>query len=161
MASTQFFIVLAIFAVYIPSISATEFLVGDEKGWTNNFDYQASAQGKEFHVGDKLVFKYPEGVHNVLRVYGTAFQQCAAPAGIEALTSGNDAITIASPGRKWYICGVGKHCEVGKQKLAIPVLPDTESPASAPSPGSAIRGSTSVYSGWMLVIFGILMIIMV
>jgi hypothetical protein len=31
-----------------------EFMVGDDKGWTVNFDYQAWAKGKEFHVGDKL-----------------------------------------------------------------------------------------------------------
>ncbi|KAJ7952417.1 putative Blue copper protein [Quillaja saponaria] len=163
MASTQFFIILAILAVFVPSISAKEFLVGDETGWTTNFDYQTWAQGKEFHVGDKLVFKYPEGAHNVHRVNGTAFEQCVAPAGTEALTSGNDAITLASPGRKWYVCGVGKHCEVGKQKLAITVLPNIVPPASAPSPSqsSAMRGSSSIDPAWMVAIFGILMIIMV
>jgi hypothetical protein len=53
MASAQFFI-LAILAILVPSILATEFMVGDRKGWTINFDYQAWAKGKEFHVGDKL-----------------------------------------------------------------------------------------------------------
>ncbi|PON64086.1 Cupredoxin, partial [Trema orientale] len=53
-SSKQLFITLAIIAIIIPSISAVEYIVGDEKGWTTNFDYQAWAQGKEFHVGDKL-----------------------------------------------------------------------------------------------------------
>ena len=54
MASAQFFNILAILAILVPSILATEFVVGDHKGWTINFDYQAWAEGKEFHVGDKL-----------------------------------------------------------------------------------------------------------
>jgi hypothetical protein len=54
MASAQFFNILAILAILVPLILATEFVVGDHKGWTINFDYQAWAEGKEFHVGDKL-----------------------------------------------------------------------------------------------------------
>jgi hypothetical protein len=55
MASTHYFFILAIVAIFlVPSILATDFLVGDDKGWTINFDYQAWAQGKEFHVGDTL-----------------------------------------------------------------------------------------------------------
>lgn len=54
MASSQLFIILAIVAIFLPSISAVEYVVGDEKGWTINFDYQAWALGKVFYVGDKL-----------------------------------------------------------------------------------------------------------
>jgi len=53
MAFTQF-IVLAIVAILVPSIMGMDFMVGDDKGWTTNFDYQAWAKGKEFHVGDNL-----------------------------------------------------------------------------------------------------------
>ncbi len=52
-ASSQFFI-LPIVAILVPSILAKEFVVGDQKGWTINFDYQDWAIGKEFHVGDNL-----------------------------------------------------------------------------------------------------------
>lgn len=38
-------------------VSATDFIVGDDYGWTLNFDYQAWAKGKEFVVGDKLGMK--------------------------------------------------------------------------------------------------------
>jgi hypothetical protein len=54
MPSPQYFFILAIAAILVPSVSATEFVVGDDKGWNINFDYQAWAQGKEFHVGDTL-----------------------------------------------------------------------------------------------------------
>ncbi|GMN32463.1 hypothetical protein TIFTF001_003689 [Ficus carica] len=138
--SKQLLIALSIMAIFVPSISVVEFIVGDEAGWTINFDYQAWAQGKEFHVGDKLVFQYPQGAHNVFKVNGTGFQQCAAPAGTVALNSGNDVITLATPGRKWYICGVGKHCEVGNQKLFINVLVQELSPVPSPSPSPTSPG---------------------
>ncbi|KAL6174588.1 hypothetical protein ACLB2K_051234 [Fragaria x ananassa] len=134
MASTQHFVILAIIlAIFAPSILATDYIVGDGKGWTINFDYQAWAQGKMFYVGDNLVFNYPQGVHNVYKVNGTGFQKCAVPAGVMPLTSGNDVINLATPGRKWYICGVARHCSVG-QKLLITVMP---SMAPSPSPLSA------------------------
>lgn len=53
--NSQLFIILATLALVTPSILATEFIVGDDKGWTINLiDYQAWAQGKQFYVGDKL-----------------------------------------------------------------------------------------------------------
>ncbi|XP_059664063.1 blue copper protein 1b-like [Cornus florida] len=159
MASSQI-IFIAILALLFTSISAKEFIVGDDNGWTPYFNYQAWAEGKEFVVGDKLVFKYPVGAHNVFRVNGTVFQECSKPPVSEALTTGSDVITLATPGRKWYICGIAKHCAVGNQKLAITVLSESISPASepvgstfgpVPSPMSATRPARklAVMEGWL------------
>ena len=49
------------------------------------------------------------------------------------LTTGNDVIPLSTPGNKWYICGVAKHCESGNQKLSITVLPQLGSPETSPS----------------------------
>lgn len=54
MASSKIFIIFAIATIVVPSVLATEYVVGDDKGWMINVDYQAWAQGKEFRVGDKL-----------------------------------------------------------------------------------------------------------
>lgn len=55
MASSNIFFIIAIVAFFsVPSCLATEFTVGDEKGWSLDFDYQSWAAGKEFHLGDKL-----------------------------------------------------------------------------------------------------------
>ncbi|KAA8516883.1 hypothetical protein F0562_017299 [Nyssa sinensis] len=113
------FIILAI--IFPAMVLAKDFMVGDYKGWTNNFNYQAWAQGKNFRVGDRLVFKYPVGMHNVFKVNGTGFQNCIKPPLSQALTSGKDIIVLATPGNKWYLCGVGNHCAFGGQKLAITV----------------------------------------
>uniref|UniRef100_A0A7N0U1K5 Phytocyanin domain-containing protein n=1 Tax=Kalanchoe fedtschenkoi TaxID=63787 RepID=A0A7N0U1K5_KALFE len=139
MASGTGLILLAMAALLVPAILATEFIVGDGSGWTIGYDYQAWATGKNFYVGDTLVFNYAVGVHNVNKVNQTAFQDCTIPLS-GALESGKDVITLATPGKKWYICGKGKHCEVGKQKLAITVM----DAAPAPGPSSAPPAIT----GW-------------
>ncbi|XP_071727658.1 blue copper protein-like [Rutidosis leptorrhynchoides] len=138
------------------SPSGNVFMVGDYSGWTLNFDYQAWAMGKKFVVGDKLVFKYPKGVHNVYKlVNGTDFQKCSIPSNSIALTSGYDVVTLATPGRKWYICGVGKHCQYG-MKLVIDVVPQWTPPAPslpAPVPSSSSSGNVFTvgdYNGWIL-----------
>ncbi|KAK2983983.1 hypothetical protein RJ640_027308 [Escallonia rubra] len=86
---------------------------------------------------------YPVGAHNVFKVNGTGFESCIKPTLTEALMSGNDAIVLATPGRKWYICGVKwPHCAVGGQKLFITV----SSEWMAPSPlASSANGMTAKF----------------
>ncbi|XVE57785.1 hypothetical protein DITRI_Ditri04bG0117500 [Diplodiscus trichospermus] len=145
MAFPKIFIIIAVVAFFaIPSSLATEFVVGDEKGWSLDFDYQGWAAGKEFRVGDELVFKYTPGVHNVLRVNGTEFQRCEAADNTVPLTTGNDLITLATPGRKWYICGVARHCAARNMKLNITVLSQVGSPsAPTPTPNSPPTSSSA------------------
>ncbi|GFS34259.1 hypothetical protein Acr_00g0032990 [Actinidia rufa] len=144
MASLPILITIVVVAIAVPQALATE--------------------AKSSASATKLIFNYPQGAHNVFKVDGTAFQQCAPPATSEALTSGSDVITLATPGRKWYICGVGKHCASGNMKLAITVLPPLESPASAPSaisPSSATGITFSKHHALAVGVIGVLMMIMV
>lgn len=113
------------------------------------------------------MFKYTEGVHNVRKVNGTAFQQCVAPADADSLTSGNDVITLAKPGPKWYICSKANHCAAGNMRLRINVLSQVGSPGSAPyaiPPGTAVPVSTGITragsvatTAWIVVILGVVM----
>ncbi|KAF5202444.1 Blue copper protein [Thalictrum thalictroides] len=148
----HFLVTLAVIAIVLPSVAlATEYKVGDNAGWTVGFDYANWAKGKEFRVGDKLVFTYPVGAHNVFKVNGTTFKDCTIPPLNEALISGNDVITLAIPGNKWYFCGVGQHCALGGQKLAITVWPALEAPAPAPSSANGV-----VASGFLILIASII-----
>ncbi|XP_062015298.1 blue copper protein 1b-like [Rosa rugosa] len=147
MAYFQLFTILAILAIFSPSISAKNYVVGDEQGWTVEIDYEAWAKGKQFYVGDNLIFKYLPGVHNVVEVKEKEFKECAAPSSTKPLTTGGDLIKLATPGKKWFICSVGKHCELGNQKVAVTVLsspssspssiPSSSSPNVAPSPSTS------------------------
>ncbi|OWM73194.1 hypothetical protein CDL15_Pgr001308 [Punica granatum] len=145
MAPSQF-TVLATLALLLPSIAlATQHTVGDEQGWTINFDYKTWAESKVFRVGDSLLFKYTPPNHNVFRVNQTEFQQCIKPEANLALTTGNDVIELKSPGKKWYICGVGQHCSNLQQKLAITVL-DASAPAPTPTTPSIPPPESSAFS---------------
>nr|XP_043623701.1 uncharacterized protein LOC122595410 [Erigeron canadensis] len=133
---------------------ATEFVVGDSSGWTTNFDYQTWAKDKVFYVGDKLVFNYPKGSHNVYKVNATAFASCTVPDPSTGLTSGNDVVTLIAPGKKWYICGVGNHCSALNQKLVINV----EGGAPAPAPSSATKSGYQILMGIVVVLALIILV---
>ncbi|KAJ8570579.1 hypothetical protein K7X08_037551 [Anisodus acutangulus] len=133
---------------FLPAITmATEYWVGGDKGWSLDVDNQDWAKDKTFKVGDTLVFKYTKGHHNVFKVNQTAFKDCIAPPSSEGLTSGHDVITLASPGKKWYICGVPTHCSDHNQKLVITVEAGALAPATPiPAPGPATKdGSSNSY----------------
>ncbi|KAL0393424.1 UNVERIFIED_CONTAM: hypothetical protein Slati_4308600 [Sesamum latifolium] len=105
---------------------------------------------------------YTSGTHNVLKVDGADFQKCASSnASAKPMTSGNDVITLATPGKKWYICNIADHCSKG-MKLVITVS-EAEAPAPAPAtvPGSPPPGISAAsgisfsisplkYTVWML-----------
>ncbi|KAG9452090.1 hypothetical protein H6P81_004994 [Aristolochia fimbriata] len=114
---------LVVFTAVLLLASATEFLVGDDSGWSTDVDYEAWAGGKKFFVGDTLVFNYEEGYHTVVKVDGAGFAECSVSPNNGTLTSGSDRIVLATPGNKWYICGVADHCSYYSQKLKITVLP--------------------------------------
>lgn len=81
------------------------------------------------------MFKYNKDAHNVFKVNDTAFKDCTIPPANQSLNSGNDVITLANSGQKWYICGVSDHCAKYGQKLAINVTEKGVSPAPAPEQG--------------------------
>ncbi|GLJ42562.1 hypothetical protein SUGI_0882380 [Cryptomeria japonica] len=122
-----------------PVDAANVFTVGDDKGWTIGFDYQAWVQGKQFHVGDRLVFNYPKGVHNVLAVNGSSFANCFNETISGKFESGHDDLQIKKSGNIWVISGVGQDCENG-MKFKMTVIED-ESPTASPAPEPAPESS--------------------
>ena len=55
MAPTRLSMLVVIATMFLPSIvMATEYVVGDDHGWTLGFDYNAWAANKVFQVGDTL-----------------------------------------------------------------------------------------------------------
>ena len=69
MASKQ--MLVAVFAVaFLPVLAiATEHLVGDDKGWTLNFNYTAWAETKQFVVGDTLGSHIPPSIYSAGHAY--------------------------------------------------------------------------------------------
>ncbi|CAI0414012.1 unnamed protein product [Linum tenue] len=154
---------VAVLAVLAPTmVSAKQYVVGDDKGWTKDFDYTTWTAGKQFFVGDSLVFNYAQGGHNVFKVNGTDFMQCSKPLVGAPLTTGSDEIPLKTTGRKWYICGVAGHCASG-QKLVITVSDGSAAPAPTPTSPSTGAVSRSIinagFAAAMVVVgfFGVVM----
>ncbi|CAI0414006.1 unnamed protein product [Linum tenue] len=147
--------VVAALAVLAPTmVSAKQYVVGDGKGWTKDFDYTTWTAGKQFFV----VFNYAQGSHNVFKVNGTDFLQCSKPLVGAPLTTGSDEIPLKTTGRKWYICGVSGHCASG-QKLVITVSDGSAAPAPtpvSPSTGAASGSIINAGAAAVMVVVGVL-----
>ncbi|KAI3689609.1 hypothetical protein L2E82_47572 [Cichorium intybus] len=153
---------IATLIVLTTSISSMEYIVGDEGGWNLKVNYTTWAKDKVFFVGDTLVFNYAPGTHNVMKVNGTGFQQCIVTSSNGTLTSGRDVISLQTPGRKWYICGVLKHCELGNMKLVITVLPQTMAPApSSQDTSASTKIAVPTIYGFVIALFGSILLLVV
>ncbi|QCD97370.1 basic blue protein-like [Vigna unguiculata] len=145
---------LAFFAISMVLLSsvamATDYVVGDDKGWTLDFNYTVWAQDKVFRVGDNLLFNYDSSKHDVVKVNGTEFQDCSSTSANEVFTSGKDGILLKSEGKKWYICSKGNHCSNHEMKLVINV----ESAAPAPAPVSSAPSLLASLSAGALIVAG-------
>ncbi|GAU23969.1 hypothetical protein TSUD_327700 [Trifolium subterraneum] len=156
MASSRVVLILLMSMVLLSSVSlATNHIVGDDKGWTVDFNYTQWASEMVFRVGDNLVFNYDPSRHNVFKVNGTLFQSCTFPPANEALSTGKDTIQLKTEGKKWYVCGIADHCSTRQMKFVINVLPEA-APAPSPPPSSAAHSVvSSVFGVVMVTIVGI------
>ncbi|KAF0932910.1 hypothetical protein E2562_013110 [Oryza meyeriana var. granulata] len=108
-------LVLAVCCTEILVAGATEWTVGDSKGWS--FGVAGWENGKAFSAGDVLVFNYDTMMHNVVQVDQAGYDACTAGAGDTTHTSGNDKITLAA-GKAFFICSFPGHCANG-MKIAV------------------------------------------
>ncbi|KAL2254362.1 basic blue protein-like [Sesamum indicum] len=101
--------------IYIHSADAKIYTVGGSTGWI--FNVSGWETGKPFKAGDKLVFKYAVGRHNVVVVDKGSYDSCSVPAGAPTYGSGNDKLTLKE-GTNYFICGFTGHCHAGMKIAA-------------------------------------------
>ncbi|XP_038878652.1 cucumber peeling cupredoxin-like [Benincasa hispida] len=126
MVSTQkmsFFASFLFIAVLLPVVAAVH-RVGGDFGWnlppTPTF-FSEWASNKTFFVGDFLVFNSSANeTHNYAMPESQAeFDGCVKPGLFFETVS---SVSFNRPGRKYFICNVGNHCNLG-MKFAIDILP--------------------------------------
>ncbi|MBA0866704.1 hypothetical protein Goshw_023555 [Gossypium schwendimanii] len=133
-----FFVIINAVALMQFTAAQTVHVVGDDLGWTvpqnGATAYSNWAASKRFLIGDILVFNFTTNEHDVLQVPRASFDECSDdnPIG-NMLINGPANVTLNSTGEQYYICTIGRHCELG-QRLAITVSATSSSPLPAPSP---------------------------
>ncbi|OAY48088.1 stellacyanin [Manihot esculenta] len=111
------FLVILCFAL---TSAATNYIVGDSSGWDISTDLDTWAQGKNFVVGDVLVFQYSSS-DSVNEVTKESFDGCNTTKVIKTYTNnGNTTVTLSRPGPWYFISGNKLYC-LGGMKLAINV----------------------------------------
>ncbi|PIN09999.1 hypothetical protein CDL12_17418 [Handroanthus impetiginosus] len=126
-----------------PSRVGRNYTVGDNLGWTvppaGQVAYQTWARGRNFAVGDTLVFNFQNGNHDVVEVTRAEFDSCNITSTTPPITTSPARVPLTSAGEHYYVCNFPQHCSLG-QKLAINVTagsvtstPPTEGPAQSPS----------------------------
>ncbi|XP_060190957.1 uclacyanin 1-like [Lycium barbarum] len=131
MAMIRILMSLAAIAMLLGCVMATDYTVGGPNGgWDQTSDLQAWAASKTFFVGDNLIFAYAPS-HSVLEVTKAAFDSCEITSAVAIYTGGMTTITLASVGKRYFICGTGGHCTVGGMKLEINTSPKTSPPPPA------------------------------
>ncbi|CAM6118111.1 unnamed protein product [Calypogeia fissa] len=158
-------VVLGIFTMTTFSLaSAAQYSVGDAAGWVLNVNYTDWAAKHTFQEGDTVVFSYPRGEHDVLRVNAQDYNACKASNPIETDASGQTTFVLqAEP--YYFICGFPAHCDEFEQKVSFNVAPapgSTEipsndipytqaaesplavTPASVPSPAGAFGAAPAM-----------------
>ncbi|XP_060172746.1 early nodulin-like protein 19 [Lycium barbarum] len=123
MALWVLFLVVAAVATIV---SATDHIVGGNKGWNPDINYTLWSNNQTFYVGDFISFRYQKTQHNVLQVNKMGYDSCTIEGALGNWSSGKDFIKLDKSKRYYFICGIGG-CSNG-MKLSILVHPLSQSP---------------------------------
>uniref|UniRef100_A0A5B7BQX9 Putative uclacyanin-3-like isoform X1 n=1 Tax=Davidia involucrata TaxID=16924 RepID=A0A5B7BQX9_DAVIN len=133
---------LAITAMLVELAMAANYTVGGSNGgWDTSTNLQSWASSQSFSVGDNLIFAYTPN-HDVVEVTKADYDSCQTSNSLQSYTGGATVIPLASPGKRYFICGTSGHCSQG-MKVEIdtlatsappPATPSTPPPASSPPP---------------------------
>ncbi|GAB2296695.1 hypothetical protein Dimus_030803 [Dionaea muscipula] len=155
-ASLILMLLVATICTFLDSATALIHVVGGSNGWEippNNTFYAEWAKPRTFGLGDRLVFPYRTGAHNVLQVLEKDFETCGNDNVINHYFRGPTIIQLNTTGEYYFYSGIGTHCEAG-QKLHITVVngpgssgkffhSTSEEMALAPAPAPTLSDTSS------------------
>ncbi|GJT17526.1 lamin-like protein [Tanacetum coccineum] len=128
------------------SVSATDHIVGANRGWNPGLNYTLWANNHTFYVGDFISFRYQKFQYNVVEVNKTGYDNCTLDSAVGNWSSGKDFILLNKSQRYYFICGTGG-CMNG-MKVAIRVHPLPSPPASATALSSTSAAVDGVSVDW-------------
>ncbi|CAH9106798.1 unnamed protein product [Cuscuta europaea] len=128
------FTVLLVFLLQIAAVSATDHIVGANKGWNAGINYTVWANNQTFYVNDFISFRYTKMQHNVFEVNQSGYDNCTTEGAVGNWSSGKDFILLDKPKRYYFICGLGQ-CFNG-MKVSVLVHPVAPPPATSTVPAN-------------------------
>ncbi|KAL1298007.1 early nodulin-like protein 17 [Arachis hypogaea] len=120
-------------------VSATDHIVGANRGWNPGINYTLWSNNQTFFVGDLISFRYQKTQYNVFEVNQTGYDNCTTQGAIGNWSSGKDFITLKKAQRYYFICGNGQ-CFNG-MKVSILVHPLPPPPPAHPPHASAHKSA--------------------
>uniref|UniRef100_A0A0D9WUS0 Phytocyanin domain-containing protein n=1 Tax=Leersia perrieri TaxID=77586 RepID=A0A0D9WUS0_9ORYZ len=132
---------LLVVLALLPAVAmATNYTVGDEKGWNPKVDYEAWVKKhKPFYKGDWLVFEYQNGRSDVVQVDEVGYDNCDKANAISSYSKGHTyAFQLKEAKDYYFICSYG-YCYDG-MKVAVTAK---KGPASGSSSSSSSGDGSS------------------
>ncbi|KAM7253789.1 hypothetical protein ACFE04_031471 [Oxalis oulophora] len=119
------FIVILISA--FTTTTATDHIVGANRGWNPGINYTLWANNHTFYVGDLISFRYNKQQYNVFEVNQTGYDNCTTDGATGNWTSGKDFIPLNKAKRYYFIGGNGQCFNGMKVTVLVHPLPKSAS----------------------------------
>ncbi|KAG8046450.1 hypothetical protein GUJ93_ZPchr0008g13759 [Zizania palustris] len=144
MAAAKALVVVVMAATVVGTALGATHTVGAPNGsWDLQTNYAQWVSNIRFSVGDQLVFKYSPSMHDVVELSKADYDACSSAAPIATFNSGDDTIPLTAAGTRYFICGIGNHCNNGmKVTVKVEASAATGSNPAAPPPMAPPRAGS-------------------
>ncbi|KAJ8755318.1 hypothetical protein K2173_019116 [Erythroxylum novogranatense] len=133
-----------------PATTATDHIVGANKGWNPGINYTLWANNHTFYVGDLISFRYQKAMYNVFEVNETGYLNCTTEGALGNWTSGKDFVTLDKAKRYYFICGNGQCFNGMKVSVLVHALPPPPSSSTAANQSSPRSTAPTVHHGGLV-----------
>ncbi|KAJ4718645.1 lamin-like protein [Melia azedarach] len=134
-------ILALIFFFITRTVTATDHIVGANKGWNPGINYTLWANNQTFYVNDFISFRYQKTQYNVFMVNQSGYDNCTTEGALGNWSSGKDFILLNKTKSYYFICGNGQ-CFNG-MKVSILVHPLASPPTAAIAANDSSKDSSA------------------
>ncbi|CAK9157466.1 unnamed protein product [Ilex paraguariensis] len=150
-SSSATHLIIFLLCLLVAAVSATDHIVGANKGWNPGVNYTLWANNHTFYVGDLISFRYQKTQYNVFEVNQTGYDNCTTEGAVGNWSSGKDFIPLNKARRYYFICGNGGCFSGMKVLVVVHPLPSPSNAAVAADHSSTKSAAASVVGGAAMV----------
>ncbi|OMO85676.1 Plastocyanin-like protein [Corchorus capsularis] len=146
--ANQLLLVFLVLIFGATTVTATDHIVGANKGWNPGINYTLWANNHTFYVGDLISFRYQKNQYNVFEVNQTGYDNCTTEGAVGNWSSGKDFIPLNKAKRYYFICGNGQCFNGMKVSVLVHPLPTpTGSPVAHHKSNSSAAAPVALSGG--------------